>query len=441
MIKDATFRRWMLGIALPVFAALLAIFFVNALYAARQKPLWTDEHYTIKHLAMRNSYSHLFWHGPFQKNEGSPSPFYTLLTKWIYNQRTNINWAGFHPLVYFRLISIAATLLLTIFIVILMGCAISQNTAPPSVKTTQILLLLLATVCLLFQPFVYAYAIEARPYVLWDLLWMAALTLTLTSNRRGWGITVLLLLMAFTTTGSIFQIAAMASAFIILRWNETTNWKTTLSAASRLFIAPALLCVYYFPWGAHWEYPQPPNLAELFFRFWNNERPTALLSVLGIVLCFQKKETRIFALASLSMLLLYFFEPLMTAAVVAKKYFLHNRQFLFNELSVPVFLLTLARCLPGGFDPPGKKTARAWGLSICLFSCAALFYTVDVHTRLTTAVKTSVAHFTKPENRQALSVASASAKEIYYWEIPENFWVFPENLRQAFEIEKMNFVQ
>ncbi|MBF0532821.1 MAG: hypothetical protein HQL23_06980 [Candidatus Omnitrophica bacterium] len=418
MIKNLP--RLILSLTTGVFlSALLTVFTIDACHRALQKATWTDEHNAIKYVCRLSTYTHLLLHG---SGEASPAPLYYWPQKYFDHIREKINWLGLHPAVYYRIISLGLTVLFTAFFYILFAAQILRKPVSTAMKILQCSLLCLAFTALLFAPLTAHYAIEARAYALWNMLWLSALSFALLNPSSKKPLFICLILMALTSTGSIFQIFSMGGAAFITALLNPPIDKKNLWRKSLYFVLPMLLCFYYIPWKSG-NLGFPTHLD--FLHFWAAQYPLGLLCVAGIAVCFADKNNRPLAIALFSAFLLFLLEPGIAWIALRKGYPVTPRIFIYNDLVFPVFLLTLIQCLPYlGCALPNQKIKHVV-IGICVALSAGLFFMGPLPSRVTAALNNTKRHFLSPSFRQEISLSSALPGEIAYWADPRCFWKIP----------------
>jgi len=342
-----------------VLAAVLALagyFGLSQIQKSAQKPMWGDELYTLERNVRVQSWSNFLRHGA--GGQGSPAPLDYLLIKILDSAKVSLQYLNLHPLAYYRLSSHLGSLASGLLVALMMW----KLCRPAGLLWIHHALLLIATLTVYwFQFYTYFFSAEMRPYALWN-----GLTLVTLASFFAWPRWKLLTFfglcsLAFTATASVFQLMAMGVAFGIVRRLEHRTFREIIREALVLFILPSLIAYYYCPKGGNWGYLDAGSGTwNQYWAFWLGKEHVWILCGLSMALCMFRTETRRLMIPSLSLLILYVMGPLIYYLTRKTGFFFSDRQFIYYELDVPLFLMTVALCLPSY----SRQWLRTAGLGI-----------------------------------------------------------------------------
>ena len=152
-----------------------------------------------------------------------------------------------------------------------------------------------------------------------------------------------LTLLAFTAAASIFQIMALSISFLIARLIEKEKCQTIFKEGISLFLIPTLVSLYYCLKAGRWGYLGPQwGTWSSFLNFWYHFKYVGIGSVIIIALCLLKDSTRPYVIPPMSVLLLYLMGPINYKITRYKGFFFTERQYIYYELAIPIFFLTVA---------------------------------------------------------------------------------------------------
>lgn len=351
------------------FAIFLSLFFLLSQFNySRHKALWLDENHGIGRINGMNVLP-LIIKGP--PGQSSKAPLDYLLIKALNYIRKEVKYFNFQPTTYLRLVSIFSTFLLTILGVWFAWFYCRTNDILYFVQGISLLFALLFA---WFQPHIYSYAALARPYALWNSLWFLCLSLFFLWPRLRLLSILCLTLLAFTVTTSIFQIMALSVSFLIVRLIEKEKWQSIFKEGISLFLIPTLVSLYYCLKAGQWGYIGPQwGTWSSFLNFWYHFKYVGIGSVIIIALCLLKDSTRPYVIPSMSVLLLYLMGPIIYMITRYKGFFFSNRQYVYYELAIPIFFLTVAYCYPYW----RVKKIKLWPKIIMIIFCLLIWKSYD----------------------------------------------------------------
>ncbi len=327
---------------------LVVVSFIGQLYQAQSKPFWGDEEYGIETSVAYFSYGHMLLHGA--QGQGSPAPLDYLALKIFDDMKIHVDTFGLSDEVYYRLWANGVTVVMCFIMALLLLGDINSSRSTISIKSIQMTLVVFACVTFLFSRMVYYYAAEARPYALWNVLWMFSLVVSLSEQKSKRLLIISLCLLAMSATASIFQILMMAIAFGIFEFLKEKKFQQTILKTMKIFVLPFLISFYYCLQADKWSIVEAGGTFHDFLDLWNHKATTIPLMGVAIGLCFIGRDNRKHALAPLSVLLLFLIGPLIFWVTRLKGFFYAERQFVYYDLTYAVFLLTVMKCLPSIFS-------------------------------------------------------------------------------------------
>lgn len=338
--------------------AVASIFYgIAQIQKASSKPFWLDEEVSLRQFIRTIPIKRMI---VGVSGQGSPSPLEYILVKCLDNIRKPARYLFLHPLAYYRLVSLMATMM-SAWIVLWLFYRRFHLSGQGNLWAGGILMS--AVVCYVLQTEVYHFTAEMRPYALWVGLSFVVYGGLLAGAHQKW-VSAAMLALAATATASIFQIFTLAMAYLLTGWNRETVRKTLV-----FFSLPFLLSLFYcLQVGQSGYVGDEYGTWQQFMSFWLRKEHVYvwLLSGAAVAFCALKKETRGLAAPTLSMLLLYMMGPLIYYITRHKGFFFSSRQYIYYDLAVPLFILTVAMCLMRWFaDDRWRRRALA---AFCLFS-------------------------------------------------------------------------
>ena len=343
---DITNHWVLLIIFLFFYCRVIGIFFAAQMWEASQKPFWGDEKYGLMTSVREFGYGHMLIHGA--QGQGSPAPLDYIVLKVFDQMKERVGYLGLRPEVYFRLWANGITCFSVIFIGLFFGMGIFRNKEGFLIKAAQAFLLLCVPFAYLFKTQVFYFAAETRPYALWNSMYFVVLGMLLFRDQRKprWILFGFLVLLSFSATAVSFQLAAMILAFGLVRYWQERNFRLAVKEGAWLFTLPFIIVVYYCLKVGQWDTVSAGGTREEFYRLWTHNGTIAPMMLVVMGICFFCEATRKYALAPLAFLLVYLMGPFIFWMTWLKGFFFAHRQFIYYDLAVPVFLLTLLKCLP-----------------------------------------------------------------------------------------------
>jgi len=337
------------------FLFIVSTFFLAKLTESANKPFWGDETYGLELSAGKHSYFEILINGA--KGQASPAPLDYLALKFLDQIKERTSYFGLTPEVYFRLFANGITIFSALMILFLFRREIAKSKENLSTKAVQLLLLLCFPIAFLFTPKVYYFAAEARPYALWNSLFLLVLATSLLDAKNNKLLFALLILLSFSATAAIFQISAILLAYFIIGLLQKNDFRNILKKAIKLFAVPFFVVLYYCFRSGNWDMVRYGSTWDDFLKFWTHQSIIILIMLIAIAVCFVKRENRKYAIAPLSFLIVFLLGPLIFWITRFKGFFYVERQYIYYELSRPVFLLATIKCIPAYIKNAKSKTA------------------------------------------------------------------------------------
>ena len=397
---------------------LLIIFSVNSLSLSGRKPFWLDEVHSLSNSIRRHSYQDIVINGAI--GQGSPSPLDYIIVKTIDKYKSNLNYLNLQPHQYFRAYNL---FFLWLAIGLISFLVLKKN------KSNLIrFAFVVALASFLFNSQVAYFASEMRPYSIWaslSFMFLFILTLPLIPQLT---LTITTILLALTTTASIYQITSYILSLLLLVLLFKKPKKIFTVPLLTTLVASCLIIFYYILHLGSSNYPTPAW--GYFLQFWVNYLPVIFL---GIVLSFYHylKKDKPSLTASLAGAFWLLFGPLSFFMTQQKGFFFTPRQYIYY---FPVLSLFLYQSLIIIFNWPKKQKKLALlvlALSIYLLNLIK----VNTNTAIPQAIK-SVFHpypVSIPVNFQKIKSAIPS-------QIPSKFKLLPQNSESGFDsIIDLNF--
>jgi hypothetical protein len=341
-------------LAAAVCLFLSAVFFCSHLVESSQKAFWGDEVYGLQSSVRTNSYAALAIKGP--SGQGSPAPLDYVALKSLDQIKKTVNYFSVSPRVYFRLWPLLVTVLAICIVVGI--CKQCVSTASLRVQCVQGFLLICSCFSFFYGSAVYYYAMEARPYALWNSFWLVAGVFALLGRRRL--LCLALIGLALSATASAFQIISLCLAYIVVRMVQKDKFAVILRDSAFIFSIPFVVSAYYCFRAPMSGYTGPENGTwNTFLTFWHGELRNFCLLIAVFFVCFIFKDIRKFSILALAMLLLFFLGPLIYWVTRSKGFFFTNRQYMYYELANTMAFLTCVCCLPHLLKQANRKIVTA----------------------------------------------------------------------------------
>lgn len=210
----------------------------------------------------------------------------------------------------------------------------------------QAIFIILAFTVYLFWWFNIKFAIEARPYALWNSLWYLSLVLIIGQGRISFLTAIFFSLLAMAATASIFQLGCLAVCFVTFNLLDARSPREIVRVVLKYFILLLAVCGYYILINKQSLSYFRPEYFNHFFKFWLEKEMVPILSVSGILMTVFLKECRIYTIVFSAMLLLYLASPVLNYITLSKGFLFSSRQYIFYDLIYPVFIINAALILP-----------------------------------------------------------------------------------------------
>lgn len=297
----------------------------------------------------------------------SPAPLYYIVHQIANAARAKVGYLGLSPSGYYRLpvLLLSAGLGVAAAIVVALRVRRTQPGAMPLV------LVLCAIAVFWFQPKSFAFAGLARPYGLWNGLWLLALALLLFRPKPGIA-AVVLSLTAATATGSCFQILALGIALVVVRRVEQRPWKDVLREGALLLGAPALIAAYYALRSPPFDMDdrEPAEAASDFLKFWLiTNLTTWAAAAQACALTLSRPKLRDYALPAAALAALVLLMPLIFGLTRLKGYTSPSRQYIWTGTAIPLLMML------GALAWSELRIRRTWGALAIVIALFFLAYT------------------------------------------------------------------
>jgi len=353
-----------------ILVCISAIFVAKTFDEARTKVFWGDETHGFEK-ARGGSYVGLLRDGVYCQI--SPAPLYYIILRFLMQLRESdlttpiileqdegvpiqirepVRFPGLSFNLYYRLDTIFYTVISGLVMILLFYFRLRKTAKSLLLFTVQMSFLIVALLSYYVLPFFYsfAYCIETRPYALWNTLWFMILALILFYNelKASFIFILLLVLLAATSSGSIYQLCALMYSFIVIGLLSKKKIPHTFKTALKIFALPILVCLYYIiVKNPHFNHPNDWNE---FFRFWITKEKIPLLSLVGILLTFPLKRFRGHTIVFSTMLVLYAIAPSINYISSLRGFSFSSRSYIYYELIYPIFFISLAFIIPCYID-------------------------------------------------------------------------------------------
>lgn len=328
---------------------LISLFFLTkSVQSARNTAFWKDEEFALASIANDGvTVLDLFLHGAVE--QASPAPLDYIFLKILYKIKAPLGWMEISDLVYYRLSSILSTVIMGFFAALMVLRAVMRNSLNNKglILYLQIAAILLGVVSFLFWPTTRSFVVQMRPYSLWNALWLSLLTGILINGRFTKTSILIMVLLAMSATGSLFQLLSLGLGFLIAkRFSRIPGKWEILYCVKNLIIPIAIVAFYTIGKSLRWEYGNFSGYLHDFFVFWLSKEKIPILSLLGIVLAWRKEKFISQAIVFLTMLILYLIAPVINLIVLSRGIFFTSRYYIYFDLIYPICFFGLALGLP-----------------------------------------------------------------------------------------------
>ncbi|MCA9406865.1 MAG: tetratricopeptide repeat protein, partial [Candidatus Omnitrophica bacterium] len=216
----------------------------------------------------------------------------------------------------------------------------------PYLFCIQSILFLAALISFLFTFDNFYYAIETRPYALWNALWFSFVILFLYYREFTRPVIALLVLISFTATAALYQHAALILSFVCFSWFVSRkNIKIIVISAFKIFALPLGVTAYYvlirpldFGWTDADKY--------FFYKWWFAKLAFPVLAVCGLFLSLSFEKYKKCVIVFGAMLILYLIAPVINEISYMKGFFFSPRHYIYQNINYPLFLAFLGMVWP-----------------------------------------------------------------------------------------------
>lgn len=335
--------------------SLLFIFSINSLSLSGRKPFWADEVHSLSNTVREHDYKQIVINGA--AGQGSPSPLDYLIIKAVDKYKNTLNYLNLQPHQYFRVYNL-------IFLWVAMSL-LSYLVFKKSQSNLIRFAFLVALTTFLFNGQIAYFASEMRPYSIWTSLSFLFLFLLTIPSVSQIVLTSTVILLALTTTASIYQITSFIISLLIVAFLFKIKKLSTLTWLSIPLLASYLINFYYILHIGNPNYPTPTW--EYFFQFWSDYIPIVLLGIALSIHHYLKKDKQNL-LASITGTCWLLFGPLSFYMTQNKGFFFTPRQYLYYFPILSLFLYQFIVLITNWPIRYKKLTLVILVLSFSLFS-------------------------------------------------------------------------
>jgi len=343
--RSDSFFRGIIGFGLIIILGIAVIFVVRAFENASIKDFWEDESFALGTLKS-TTYHQLFTRGISGQGSGAPLDYVFI----------KILDSAYQPFVssiphniFYRMNSIFWDLIAGVVVALLSIRFLYQRRDDNGIIVMQLILISFALSAFYFKPNIFHFALEMRPYALWNSLWYVLLGLIMLRGISIWTLSLGVLL-ALTSSGALVQIPALALAQFFIRIFDKATLSEVLKETMLIFILPFFIAVYYALHIPRFTYISSLHEYQAythgFYVYWISRWYVPVLSGIGIFWSAWDLRWRGCAVVFITMLLLYFAAPVINAKILSNGFFFTTRQYLYHDLVIPLFCLMLAMVLP-----------------------------------------------------------------------------------------------
>ena len=324
----------------------IGIFYLNRVYlGAWGKEFWLDENFSLEVAIRSNSHLAILLKGA--QEQASPLPLDYLVIKTLDLYKPYLNFLKLPDNVYYRINAFGSFLIAGMSLGFILWSRIARGRSNVMILFLQAIAIIGAQVTLLFGSFNFFFACEMRPYALWNSLWILICCLYMIHGRSTGGILILLILIAMTASGSVFQFASLALAIIVVDWLQHRGIKSAIWESAKNLALPAFIVAYYlFGKNIHYDYPNYNDYLQEFFRFWLNKEMIPILSAAGILITIGFTPLRGAAVIFTTMMVLYLVSPFINYIVLSHKIFFSSRYYAYYDLIYPIMCIHMSLHLP-----------------------------------------------------------------------------------------------
>jgi hypothetical protein len=399
----------------------LSIFYTIALFhRAANKTFWQDEQFAFGGTVRPQPMLRLLIEGG--SGQASPAPLDYVLLKGLDAIRVPVRYFGLTPAVYYRLAAYLATMLTAWLIAFLAWRSLLRDR--DLVSPLQLVLIFFAIWAYFFSATTYHYSIEMRPYSLWNNLWFLLGAVLLYHPRRIGVIFLILVSMALTASGAVFQFVALGLAFLIMRTIQGESWKQVLPQTLLLLLPPFFLGLFYSLKSGNLGISLEGQSWGYFLKYMVTNEHVPVFTALGIFLCSLRRDTWKFAFPAVALLVLYLMGPALFWATRSRGMFHADRQYIYYATAIPFFFLIASKVYPVLRDrfPAGRKWMMVAGFAFLMIGSQLVYFQ-----RWTSA---AVEHYRWDERFGFFREPQRELTTLLETEIPDGFCADLEEHRQ-----------
>lgn len=347
-LRNRSLGRFIFIVGLVIFIAVAAVYGYTALKRSSAKAFWTDEKFGLNDTVRTNSVAQLLVSGA--PGQGSPAPLDYIFLRILDNVRIpfHLEWVPFN--VYYRLNSIFWTFGAGAVTTFVYFFYFRSNTGNYLIFLFQMILLSQALAHFYFRHEILHYAMETRPYALWNALWYGFMAFFLFYRDFNRALLLISTALALTSSGALFQLSAFVLCRFVFLFLTTREFIPALKKTMIEFSLPLLISIYYTSRCPHFGYSTSVDSYQTylkeFWAFWADKSRTIIFAVFGIIMTLFDQKWRPCSIVFLTIILLYILSPLCNLAILSKGLFFTPRQYLYYDQTLSIFLLGLSLMLP-----------------------------------------------------------------------------------------------
>ena len=345
--KSPVFFRWIAYLGVISILTISGMFVFSAIKISYSKDFGRDETFGLEGTVQRQSYKLFLTWGA--RGQGSASPLDYIFIKAL-DEMWQKSFSNIPHNVYYRLNSIFWDLTAGLLVAFLFFIYFYRKTENSWILVMQLGLICMALFIFYFKSYNMHFATQMRPYALWNSLGFVMLGIFMLRGASIW-VLVAGVLLAFTSSGALLQIPALAFCRFLLRIVDQESVVDALKETLAIFTLPVLVAGYYASHADKFIYVTTPadyqKYTDEFYSFWKSKGRIPLVSGIGILLTIWNRQWRGCTAVFLMTFLLYWLAPVINKNILSSGFFFTSRQYLYLDLIYPFFLLMLALVLPG----------------------------------------------------------------------------------------------
>jgi hypothetical protein len=303
----------------------VVFFFGAAVCHASRKPLWHDEIVMLDLSVRGTGFAALVAGGV---HEASAAPLQYVIIKVADTVGRMVDLIGIPPLVYYRLGSLVVTVIAWVWAV----WFFVRKRNLQFDATTSVAIVLLAPAYFL-MPMVHDWAIDMKPYALWNSIFLMLCVAFYVGARR-WQFAIACLL-AFSSTGSLVQLPAVAVIMFAQCMADGEKTRTAFVSTAKVYAVP--LCVAALYAGGTLQFNNLPSWDQ-FFDFWFSRLPRLYPFFALFIFCAWTDDRVKRAMSHVLLPMLYVLAPLVFLLTYVKKTYFHAKYYIYLDL-LPFFAL------------------------------------------------------------------------------------------------------